>query len=91
MARLRPEVKLEMESTKLVKEIWEKELNRADKLTVNWQETISGDKLFMTIENGENKSTQIHGSSFEVYFNAGNKDFKKQYREGIKAKLEQLL
>jgi len=91
MKRLTPEETFEMKSTKLVRDIWRKELNRADKLTLYWQENKSGKPTIMTIKTIKNRFFEIHKSRFEDYFNAGKEKTKKEVASAyIKNVLEQL-
>ncbi len=80
MPRSTPAQMFETNARKLVKEIWENELNRdKSELAISWG------PQFMTIEREQiNSAVKIHRSSFDTYFNADNKDFKRQYREALK-------
>ncbi|MGO9378655.1 MAG: hypothetical protein ACLP29_08890 [Dissulfurispiraceae bacterium] len=91
MTRQSSEETLEIESKKLVNEIWEKELN-GDKseLSIYWENTISGEKSFMTVTRKNKTSIQIHKSSFKGYFSATGPD-KEEYQEEIRTKLVLLL
>jgi uncharacterized protein (DUF2267 family) len=91
MTRPTPEETFEMKSMKLVREIWRKELNRADKLTLYWQEKKTGNSTDMTIKTVVNRFVEIHRSRFEDYFNAVKEKTKKEVASGyIKNILEQL-
>jgi hypothetical protein len=86
MAKPTPEQAFEMKSRKLVKEIWEKGLNRSkDELTL-----ISlGRPGFIEIKTG-NRDTEIHTSLFEDYFNATNNKAKEASIQRIKDYLRPL-
>lgn len=86
MGRPTSEKTKEMQYRKLVKEIWEKELNRLkDELT-----EISLGQQFMNIKTG-GREIKIHRSFFEDYFSEVSKELKTTYLERIKKSLEQLL
>ncbi len=78
MARPTPEEGKEMQYRRLIKEIWEKNLNRS----IN-ELSMSYDQQFLKIKTQE-KEIDIHRSFFEDYFAASGSDSKKSCLERIK-------
>ena len=93
MTRPNPEESLAMQSRKLVKEIWKKELNQEGKLSFSVNSTLSGkNSRFMKVKNEENKlETEIHMSSFEGYFKATSPEPRASYHKEIKSKLQNII